>query len=215
LLKIFVNHYRKKAITNQNQIVMNKEVFAKSLMFVFTIVFLISCKEDEEPKLEFVTDKKTVSLQNANLFYAIEGGYEGAVNYTYRDYLISDGELIDGENGWSIDDYSNATYLIAFEIAVAEPAIPAAGNYPIHRFWDNVTDGSNLGFFYAIIDGEVIDTPGTNPPPNIIIEGGIEPGDEMSIRFNGEVGYRIEGGSDFNRFDCSLNFRGKVIDKRQ
>lgn len=96
--------------------------FVSFLVFTFCLAFLSGCKdEDEAPLLRFQADDKSYSLKDAKLYLKLEGSYEGAVNYTYRDYLISDGELIEGQNGWSMDDYTNATYFIAFELASADP----------------------------------------------------------------------------------------------
>lgn len=194
---------------------MKRFILLKPLLFICFVLIIGGCKDEEaEPLLQFQTDNKTYSLKDANLYLRFQGEYEGAVNYTYRDYLISDGELIEGENGWSMDDYTNATYLIAFELATAQPNLPGTGEFPLHRFWDNVTDGSNLSYFFARFDGNTIDTPATNPAPVIIINGGAEPGDKMLIQFSGKIAYRSTEG-ELTSFDGKLNFTGTVIDKRE
>ncbi|MBN8653406.1 MAG: hypothetical protein J0L67_18405 [Cytophagales bacterium] len=184
------------------------------LLFTFCLASLSGCKdEDEGPLLRFQTDNKSYSLKDAKLYLKFEGSYEGAVNYTYRDYLISDGDLIESESGWSLDHYTNATYLIAIELAIEQPNLPGTGEFPLHRFWDDVTDGSNLSYFFARFDGNTIDTPATNPAPIIIIKGGAEPDDKMSIQFSGKIAYRSQEG-DLTSFDGKLDFTGTVIDKR-
>lgn len=191
-----------------------KNLLSCTLFFAFSILILISCKDDDaEPKLQFQTDNKTISLKDAKLYLRIQGGYEGAVNYTYRDYLISDGELLPEKNGWSLDHYSNATYFIAFELAITEPNLPTAGNYPLHRFWDDVTDGSNLSYFFAGFEDKTVDTPDSGTKSPIIIKGGLEPGQTMTTEFNGELAYR-PGPGILTPFEGKLNFTGIVIDKR-
>lgn len=188
-------------------------VFA-CLLFFFCLAFLSGCKDDETgPKLQFQTNEKTYSLKDANLYLAFEGGYEGANTYTYRDYLISDGELIEGENGWSMSDYTNATYFIAFELATVQPNLPTAGDFRLNRVWDNVTDGSNLSYFFGEFENVTYDTPDTNPNPIFKIIGGTEPGDKMIIQFSGKIAVRAQGGA-LTPFDGKLDFTGTVIDKR-
>jgi hypothetical protein len=184
-------------------------------IFLFVIALcLLACKEDETgPLLQFKTDSETYSLKDAKLYLKLEGSYEGAVNYTYRDYLISDGDLIEGENGWSMNDYTNATYFIAFELASADPNSVAAGDFPLHRFWDNVTDGSNLSYLFAGFDDKIVDTPDSNTKSIISLKGGLEPGETMTIEFDGEMAYRANGGA-LTPFAGKLSFTGKVIDKR-
>jgi hypothetical protein len=184
------------------------------LIFTFCLASLSGCKdEEEEPLLRFQTDDKSYSLKDAKLYLKLEGAYEGAVNYTYRDYIISDGDLMEGQNGWSMDDYTNATYFIAFELASADPNLIAAGDFPLHRFWDNVTDGSNLSYFFGGFDELAIDTPNSNPTTSIVVTGGTEPGDKMTIKFSGKIAYRSEAGV-LTPFDGKLDFVGTVIDKR-
>lgn len=184
------------------------------LLFTFCLASLSGCKdEDEGPLLRFQTDDKSYSLKDAKLYLKFEGAYEGEVNYTYRDYLISDGDPIEGQSGWSIDDYTNATYFIAFELASADPNSIAAGDFPLHRFWDNVTDGSNLSYFFGGFDDFTIDTPNSNPTTPIVVTGSTEPGDKMTIKFSGKIAYRSQEG-DLTSFDGKLDFTGTVIDKR-
>lgn len=193
-----------------------KRVLLKNVLFVaICCVFLNSCKEDEvKPLLQFQTNNNTYSLNDAKLYLRFEGTYEGAVSYTYRDYLISDGELLEGENGWSLDDYTNATYLIAFELATAKPALPAAGDFPLHRFWDDVTDGSNLSYLFGRFENQTFDTPQTNPTPVIKISGGAEPGGTLTIQFNGQIAWRSDTGT-LTPFTGKVDFTGAVIDKRE
>lgn len=191
-----------------------KNFLSSTLFLAFSILILISCKDDDaEPKLEFQTDNKTISLKEAKLYLRVQGGYEGAVNYTYRDYMISDGELLPDKNGFSLDHYSNATYFIALEVASANPNLPMAGEYTLHRFWDNVTDGSNLSYIFAGFEDKTVDTPDSGTKSPIIIIGGLEPGQTMTIEFDGEIAYR-SGSGELTPFEGKLNFTGTVIDKR-
>lgn len=183
-------------------------------LVLLVLSFVVSCKEDEPgPLLQFKTDNKSYSLKDAKLYLRVEGQYEGAVSYTYRDYLISDGDLMEGQNGWSLDDYANATYFIAFELASAEPNSIAPGDFSLHRFWDNVTDGSNLSYFFGGFDDFTVDTPNLIPTTPIVVTGGIQPGDTMTIKFSGKIAYRSPAG-DLTPFDGKLDFTGTVIDKR-
>lgn len=196
-----------------------KRIFCFCLWLVCCAVIFSGCQDDEKPALPRIKiGENKYSLEDAKLYLRIEGSYEGAVNYTYRDYLISDGDLIDGENGWSLNDYTNATYFIAFELASSEPTVPGVGSFPLHRFWDDVTDGSNLSYFFAEFEGMTYDTHDTDLHPAMVITGGAEPGKKMRIRFSGEIAHRylISSGETavFDPYDSELFFTGTVIDKR-
>lgn len=194
--------------------------FCSVAFLVFGCAVIISgCQDDEKPAVpQIKIGENRYSLKGANLYLRIEGSYEGAVDYTYRDYLISDGELIEGENGWSRDDYTNATYFIAFELASAEPTVPNVGQFPLHRFWDDVTDGSNLSYFFAEFDGRTYDTYETDVHPAIEVTGSGEPNEKMTIQFSGEIAHRYVDNSTetvvFDPYDTKLTFSGTVIDKR-
>lgn len=191
-----------------------RRFLSRVLLIAFSLTILIGCKDEETgPVLQFQTDNKTISLKDAKLYLRIDGQYEGAVDYTYRDYLISDGELLPDKNGFSLDHYTNATYFIAFELAIAEPDPYTAGSYTLHRFWDNVTDGSNLSYIFAGFEDKTIDTPDSGTKSIITIKGGLEPGQTMTIAFDGELAYR-SGSGTLTSFDGKLNFTGTIIDKR-
>lgn len=196
-----------------------KRIFCFSLSLVCCAVFFSGCQDDEKSALpQIKIGENKYSLKDAKLYLRIEGSYEGAVNYTYRDYLISDGDLIDGENGWSLNDYTNATYFIAFELASAEPNVPGVGSFPLHRFWDEVTDGSNLSYFFAEFEGMTYDTHDTDLHPAIVTTGGGEPNEKMTVRFSGEIAHRYTDNSTetvvFDPYASKLVFTGTVIDKR-
>lgn len=195
-----------------------KRFFCLAILVTVVVIFS-GCQDDEKPTLPQVKiGENKYSLKDAKLYLRIEGSYEGAVNYTYRDYLISDGDLIAGENGWSLNDYTNATYFIAFETAIASPNATTAGHYTLHRFWDDVTDGSNLSYFFAEFDGRTYDTPDSDLKSDIIISGGVNPGEEMTIKFSGEIAHRYVDNSTetvvYDPYDSKLVFTGTVIDKR-
>jgi hypothetical protein len=195
-----------------------KRIFCFSLLVCSAIIFS-GCKEDEKPAEPQITiGENEYSLKDAKLYLRFEGSYEGAVTYTYRDYLISDGDLIEGENGWSMNDYENATYFIAFELATAQPNLPTAGSFPLTRFWDDVIDGSNLSYFFAEFDGKTYDTNDTDDHSPIVVTGSGEPNEKMTIRFSGEIAhkYLINSGETvvFDPYDSELFFTGTVIDKR-
>lgn len=195
-----------------------KRIFCLGLLVTCAAIFS-GCQDDEKPAVSQIKiAENKYLLKDAKLYLRIEGSYEGTVNYTYRDYLISDGDLIAGENGWSLNDYTNATYFIAFELASSEPNVPWVGSFALHRFWDNVTDGSNLSYFFAEFEGMTYDTHDTDLHPAMVITGGGEPGEKMTVRFSGEIAHRffINSGETavFNPYDSELFFTGTVIDKR-
>lgn len=194
-----------------------KRFFCLALLITFAV--FSGCQDDEKPAgPQIKIGENKYSLKGAKLYLRIEGSYEGAVNYTYRDYLISDGDLIAGENGWSLDDYTNATYFIAFETAIASPNTTTTGHYTLHRFWDDVIDGSNLSYFFAEFDGRTYDTPDSDLKSDIVITGGVNPGEKMTIKFSGEIAHRYVDNSTetvvYDPYDSKLVFTGTVIDKR-
>lgn len=62
------------------------------------------------------------------------------------------------------------------------------------------------------------DTHDTDLHPAMVITGGAEPGEKMTIRFSGEIAHRylINSGETvvFDPYDIKLVFTGTVIDKR-
>ena len=195
----------------------------KSLIInVFGIIlfaaFTFSCGEDEknslpsEPVLKLTDNTVSYSLEKSNLLL-LEEGVEG--DFNYRNYVITDGEYIDGRGGHELGDYTNASYFIIISLGTRESF--SNENYIQSNSWDSES-GDFLSYLYmSSIDDLSIYT-GNNDHRAIKISGGFDDGEIMKIEFKGELMY--------TRFDPSaetivntaenaiLFFEGTVDDKR-
>lgn len=148
-----------------------------------SMLLLAACGDDEKPnpKQEFTFGDQTVSLKGANIFIDYNGTYNGHI---YRDYYITDGAA----NG------DGATYYIEFELAVPDGEEISAGKYPAFYDWSNASETSNIGYVYS--EGgedeqyfEVDLLEDADGSDEIIVSGGVNDGETMTVKFKGSVSY--------------------------
>jgi hypothetical protein len=196
-----------------------------------TMVLLSSCKDDEKvspklekvsPKLEFVFDGKTISLKGANLYLTGEYNTGGSnVGRPYRDYVISDGIYTnaDGDLGWSLDDYDGATYSLVIELFAPVDGDITVGEFPSYANWDLQEDNSTISFIYleSGTGNDEISYSSTNQNNSpVVVSGGLEDGDKMTLKFDGTLIYRYFNGTSWvtNSVTGKFNYTGTVNDER-
>jgi len=200
---------------------MKQRLLAK-LFFVLFISFTACHDDDNAPSFQFTTTSSKYSLDRAKLYLTKENDYVTAsgTSYTYRDYFITDGTLIEGEDGNTMSDYNSSTYLIGVSISTPKSKTLGSGEYPQYGKWFFVPEGSNMSIIYSeASDGTMFSTQDENEDTSpVVISGGINDGDEMTLKFNGKLtkfqydaaGALVEGSAE----TAELFYTGKVIDKR-
>lgn len=177
------------------------------------VVLLSACGDDEKPaqKSKFDFNDNTVTLKDANLYLVYEG--EDGSGHIFRDYFISDGVYTEG-NGWSLDDYTGATYLIAVEVGVpaAEETL-SAGEYPLYYSFSTAPENSNIGWFMFDSEDFYYETPNEILDGDPIeISGAFDDGDMMTIKFNGTLEFYSDAPSE--QIAGKFYFKGEVQDVR-
>lgn len=198
-----------------------KSIFRSALALAFLI--LISCgDESSSPKRQFVINGQTVTLKGANIY--LTGEYECCGGMEYREYFISDGEYTNGGggNGWSIEDYTDATYLIAVQLAILSEDDFEAGEFPLYNsFADALTDLSSASYVYfesAADDNTYFecDTPSGSDHEPVVVSGGMDDGDTMTLTFNGTLEIEYYDGENWveDEMTGKISFKGEVDDRR-
>jgi hypothetical protein len=203
--------------SQENQLEMKKLNLLSLLLFA-TVVIISSCSSDPAPKEQFKANGETINLSTAKLYLKAEVSYSNAHgNFVKRDYIYTDGTFVEG-NGWSLDHYTNATYIIAFQ-----PSIPAddefvAGAFPASYYFNDVESGNAMYFFsettadatayYEVHDGE--------PSGTFTISGAMNDGETMTLKFNGTLSHwhYVEEVFTETLFTGSLFAKAEVIDIR-
>lgn len=195
----------------------------KNLLALVLLGFILnSCgSDDASPKEEFVSEVKTYDLKNANIYLTYS--WNDFDNRESRDYFITDGVYTngDGSNGWSLDDYTNATFLIAVEVSSPVGGSLMKGDYLLYNNWTNAADNESISYIYAESDpGDffIIHDQGDNPDGQPIkISGGFDDGETIKMSFDGtlRVNYRIEGSRFIQNKAANFYFSGKVQDVRE
>lgn len=194
-----------------------------NLIIALFLVFSFSCSEDDKAKEEEITghvftlrnQKVSYSLEGSNLFLLQE---DVAGDFVYRNYVISDGEYIEGEGGDLLEDYTNATFLIYFQLSTSESFSPA--DYIQHASWISESEGYYGYLFTKSGSGnsEISFYTGTGDRSPMKISGGFEDGETMRMEFRGEVMYSrfnpSNGGFMGTAEDVVLLFEGTVDDRR-
>lgn len=191
------------------------------MLFVLSVSFT-ACHDDDGLSFQFTAIDTKYSLDHARLYLMKENDYTTASGtfYTYRDYSLTDGTLVEGEDGNNMSDYTSATYLISVSISTPKSKALGPGEYPQYGKWYYVPDGSNMSIVYTEAnDGTMFSTQDKNEDTSsVVISGGINDGDEMTLKFNGKLtkfyfddtGTQIEGSAE----TIELFYTGIVIDKR-
>jgi hypothetical protein len=185
---------------------MNIKRVLTSMLAIATLL-LGACGDDEKParKLQFAFGDETVSLKDASLFLDYEGFYNG---HLYRDYYITDAE---------------GTYYIEFEIAVPEEEEIVAGEYPAYYNWSLPSATSNIGYLYAeggdeleYVELDLLED--ADGDDNIIVSGGVEDGETMTVKFKSTISYYHYDASTEDwiteNVTGSLYFKGEIEDIR-
>lgn len=177
---------------------------------------LLSCNDNAErspkPKIR-LGDEPGISLKDANIFLVWDGSHREV--YKYRYYVISDGVLISGD-GNSFSDFEGASYIITIELAQLSESGFSTGSFPVYYDWDlaveSGSDISALYFYNNPADDQQYyftdDGVGNHEP--VIVTGGLEPEQNIEIKFRGKV-----TGTSVNEVDIDLYVTGKVIDARR
>lgn len=182
-------------------------------MLAFAVVLLSACGDDDSgPRSQFKFDgESTVSLSDGNL-YLVESGNFGT-GHDYRNYFITDGTYESGD-GWSLNDYSDATYVLAVQLAIPEEEEFTEGDYPLYDDIDDLPLSGSLAWLSLETEDDVyFQTPdGTIDGDEVSISGGFDDGDRMTIRFSGTLN-NSTGMTDEDA-EGKIYFRGEVEDVR-
>lgn len=195
-----------------------KRLIGNLCVVVLIVTFAFSCDDDEkklesEPVFKLKDNSLSYSLEGSNLLL-MQSGVEG--DFNYFNYMITDGEHIEGESGHELNDYTNATYLIIVSLGARESF--SAANYIQSNSW-----GSESGDFYSYLyvgttqEQSLFTGSGHSNP--IKISGGFGDGETMKIKFTGELMYSYYDQSTEKvvntTADVVLFFEGTVDDRRQ
>jgi hypothetical protein len=192
-----------------------------STLVIAVLAFTACSDDDSSPKKQFSFDGETVTLKGANLYLTYDGN-AGNGTHLYRDYFISDGTYTnaDGNDGWSMEDYENATYFLAIELATPLEDEIGPGEFPQWSNWTGVE--TNISYiYYESGDGEDeveyytdSDTEDNSP---VIVSGGVEDGDTMTLKFSGKLKYYFFDGTNWVEETVSgkFYFKGEVKDERE
>lgn len=185
-----------------------------SSMLAVAVLLFSACGDDDDasPKSQFKFEEEdAVTLKDANLYLVYED--EDGDGHIYRDYFITDGTYVDGD-GWSLEDYTNATYVMAVELGVpVEDETLSDGKYPMYASFSDAPESSRIswisfetsgGVYYEIPNGSMGDD-------DIEISGDYDDGDKMTIKFNGTLTHY---GDENVAADGKVYFKGEVQDVR-
>jgi hypothetical protein len=168
-----------------------------------------ACGDDDKPspKEQLTFDGETLSLKDANVFLVDAGALGDAHNY--HDYIITDGT----------SGGSGATFYIELTLAVPDEEEVGTGTYPVFEDYSDASETSNIGDIYAESgeDDEFVELyipDGADGDDDLVISGGVEDGDNMTVKFNGTLTYYHLVGEDWEdeNITAKLYFKGKVED---
>ena len=181
-----------------------------------TTIFIGACSSDsEKPEEKFKADNESFSLKNAKLYLTYSGNYSNSNgDFVRRDYTISDGTFVAG-NGWDLAHYTDATYLFAFELFTPSDTDFLQGNYLSLYSLNTMTDNSVYFYGESTSENEYYESTGETSD-NFNIGGGMEPGETMTIKFNGGLSHwqLIENSWLETPFTGSIFVTAKVEDVR-
>jgi hypothetical protein len=182
-------------------------------MLVIIALFVSACGDDNAtPKSQFSFEEEdAVSLKGAHL-YLLSEETDGN-GHIFRNYFITDGTF-DAGSGWSLEDYTDATYLMAVQLGVPEDDEKLSdGKYPMYHSFSNAPETSRISWisfdtttdiYYEIPEDALGDA-------SISISGDYDDGDTMTIKFNGTL---THFGDSEVAAEGKLYFKGEVEDER-
>lgn len=186
---------------------------------LIALAFFTSCSDDSLN--EQITFGDKISLSKSKIYLTYEGTYNG---HLYRDYAITDGTYTNnsGDGGWSIDDYTNASYVFVIEIGVPVANDLGPGSYPQLYDWSDAVATDNVGYVYFENPADGTDyyrlySPDGNDHSPVVVSGGIEDGKTMTIKFKGKLSLYHYNGTAWttDSQDVSLAIQSKVTDARE
>lgn len=194
----------------------------RSIFNVFNIIlvttFTFSCSEDDkkatkpEPVFKLKDNTISYSLEQGNLLLLEEDVYE---DFGYRNYVITDGEYIEGEDGDELNDYTGATYLVFIQLAVRDSFTPT--DYIQSTSWSS-EPGDFYSYLYMGSTEELSLFTDVDDSP-IKISGGFNDGETMRLEFAGELNYSRLDQSSGNIINTDEEviffFEGTIDDRRQ
>lgn len=187
------------------------------LALAFIALFSISCsKDDEGPAAKLTVGEEVFSLKGSKVYLAASGPwYE---NHKRRTYCITDGEIMVGQDGYDLTDYTDATYFVVVDLAIPNDEEFAPGDFPQDYYWEINAD-AKAGYIEMETENEdYIVTPSSNTEHSPIkIKGGFDDGETITFSFEGKLEYSRPDGTDEGLTtveDSKLSFQGKIIDKR-
>lgn len=196
--------------------------FYLTLPLIFAVTLLSACKEDDgkaKPVLELNAADNTYSLKDAQILFMGESETEGGQIFLYRRYIITDGELASG-NGFYKVDYEHATYFIILQLGIPVGSEWTKGEFLQYNNWSVAPNEINVSYLTSNFDWSIdryYNTHASEHAP-VIVSGGFDPGDKISIKYEGNVQYHRLGDDNetwvITNEPCTLNFTGEVVDGR-
>jgi hypothetical protein len=195
-------------------------------LIIASMVILAACSSDDERKthLRLSIDGETFNLANPKLYLTYSSPYiSNEIEFEDRYYFISDGTYMGGasDDGWELSDYEGATYVLAIEIAAQENTSFSGSSFPQRDTWYDIPNGTNIGYIqFKFADNDFFRTDNmvTEDFSPIVVTGGVEHGNTMTIKFKGKLTRFVRNQDDDLVRDetvtADLAFTGKVIDKR-
>jgi hypothetical protein len=195
----------------------------KILSFVLlAITFMLgSCKDDDDnkstpaPAEEFTFANTTISLKNAN-FYRISNSV-CCNNHSIRAYVITDGVYSNVPGwGWEAEDYTGETYFLIVTLLEPDAGEHGAGEYTMYPWWSEEPYThermSYVDLFTTEDENEIEYLTGddldTSP---VVVEGGMNIGDEMTVSFEGLLLQRVN--EELKEYEVAkFWFKGAVRD---
>lgn len=186
---------------------MNPKRILVSALVIATLL-LTACGDDDKPakKEQFSFADTTFTLTDGKIYLDDFGTYNET--HVYQDYFITN-------EGDGVD----APYYISFELAVPIGEEIGAGKYPAFWDWDLPSETSNISYLYAEggeDEGEfeldlLEDADGSD---DLVVSGGVEEGETMTVSFKGTLSYYHFDGEDWvtENITGQIYFKGKVED---
>jgi hypothetical protein len=189
---------------------------------VLSFALVMGCSDDETAlkkeisiKGDFLKDYKK-SLRSANLYLLEELVYE---DHLLRTYALSDGTHVGGTE-WDLENYQNATYVLGIQLGIPAGESWTAGNYPLVEVYETAEVDQNIAFIYyqARPDEQTsIDVNVTEDGSPVVVSGGLEDGEAMTVKFTGPLYRLVQVGEEHGDelCDVKISFRERVQDVRE